>query len=367
MDSAMPPAAATARRLLLPDFCAPLAVLAVLVIVTLSALLLAIADAGFGPDFWSSLARKLLFLVWTGLLGAALLCGVRRHVAALSAASGATLVLALVAVLIAAISGISFWVLASPVMNPSNMLGLPPEEQWLFLARNLALGLIISALALRYFYVTQQWRLNVEAQAHMRINALQARIRPHFLYNSMNTIASLTRSDPALAEGTVLDLADLFRATLGEPRNLVTLEQELELTRSYQRIEQQRLGDRLRVRWDVQHLPPRLLVPSLSLQPLLENAIGHGIEQLAAGGEVAVEGQAADGLLVLTVRNPLPPEGSRRHAGDSQRHGIALENIRERLVLLFGARASVQAGRAGDEFIVQLRFPATESPPGAAP
>lgn len=360
----MPPAAVTARRLLLPDFCAPLAVLAVLVIVALTALLMALADAGFGPDFWTSLARKLLFLVWTGLLGAALLCAVRRHIAGYSAALGATVVMALVALLIAAISGIAVWVLASPVINPSNMLGLLPTEHWLFLARNLALGLIVTALALRYFYVSQQWRLNVETQAHMRISALQARIRPHFLYNSMNTIASLTRTDPALAEGTVLDLADLFRASLREQRNLVPMEEELELTRSYQRIEQQRLGERLRVRWDVAALPPRALIPSLTLQPLLENAIGHGIENRPGGGEVIVEGSVADGVLLLTVRNPLPPENPRGHAGAG--HGIALDNIRERLTLLFGSRASLTAGRRGDEFVAQLRFPVTEAPPQVA-
>jgi two-component system sensor histidine kinase AlgZ len=218
-------------------------------------------------------------------------------------------------------------------------------------------------MALRYFYVAQQWRVNVESQARARVNALQARIRPHFLYNSMNTIAALTRSNPTQAEEAVQDLADLFRANLSEKRNLITLKEELEAARIYQRIEQLRMGERLRVRWDVNDLPMRALVPALTVQPLLENAIGHGVENLEGGGEVIVEGHRADGMVLLRVRNPVPldnPHNSRTG------HGIALDNIRERLLLLFGARAEVRAGREGDEFVVQLRFPETEIMPELA-
>jgi two-component system sensor histidine kinase AlgZ len=221
----------------------------------------------------------------------------------------------------------------------------------------------VCAAALRYTYVFQQWRLRVEGEARARIGALQARIRPHFLYNSMNTIAALTRSDPARAEDAVLDLADLFRASLDERRGLITLAEELEATRTYQRIEQLRLGARLRVRWDVQELPQKALVPALTLQPLLENAIGHGVENLPDGGEVTVEGTCADGMLLLTVRNPLPLDGATDDVGQERGLGIALDNIRERLALLFGTRASIAAGRDGDEFAVQLRLPVTEAPP----
>ena len=106
----------------------------------------------------------------------------------------------------------------------------------------MTIGLVITALALRYFYVAHEWQRNVEMQARARVHALQARIRPHFLFNSMNTIASLTRTDPAHAEQAVQDLADLFRANLSEKRNTITLEQELEVARIYQRIEELRLG-----------------------------------------------------------------------------------------------------------------------------
>ena len=116
---------------------------------------------------------------------------------------------------------------------------------------------VVGAMTLRYFYVSQQWRRSVELEARARIHALQARIRPHFLFNSMNTIASLTRSNPAQAEEAIEDLSDLFRVSLSDARAQITLQEEIEIARTYQRIEQLRLGDRLQVRWDVGALPPR--------------------------------------------------------------------------------------------------------------
>ncbi len=188
------------------------------------------------------------------------------------------------------------------------------------------------------------------------MHALQARIRPHFLFNSMNTIASLTRSDPAQAEQAVQDLADLFRANLSEKRNVITLEQELEVARIYQRIEQLRLGQRLRVLWKIDSLPHDALVPGLLLQPLLENAIYHGIEPQPGGGTVTVEGELGAGLITVVVRNPV---GDRQNEREGNR--LALANIRERLTLMYGDKALVKAGRFDAEYIVTLRFPHIES------
>jgi len=350
------------RTLQLPDFCSPRAVLVVLLIVTLTALLLALSSAGFGPEFWTDLSRNILFLVFSGLVGAGVLCALRAPVARQSVPSGSLMVLGAIASVVALVSELAYQVITSDSLNPGSMLGPASVDHWLFLARNLLIGLIVGGLALRYFYVAQQWRVNVESQARARVNALQARIRPHFLYNSMNTIAALTRSDPSRAEEAVQDLADLFRANLSEKRSLITLKEELEAARIYQRIEQLRMGERLKVRWEVQDLPMRALVPALTVQPLLENAIGHGVEHLADGGEVVVEGSGIEGMILLRVRNPMPFDSQKR--GESRAgHGIALDNIRERLELLFGARAEVRAGREGDEFVVQLRFPQTETVP----
>ena len=188
------------------------------------------------------------------------------------------------------------------------------------------------------------------------MRALQARIRPHFLFNSMNTIAALTRSDPARAEEAVEDLADLFRANLNEKRSSITLKEELEVARIYQRIEQLRLGDRLHVIWDVADLPMRAQVPGLLMQPLLENAIYHGIEPRPAGGTVTVSGALDGEIIGITVSNPLPEAGSAPHAGNR----VALENIRERMDLIYPGRSSVEASQVGDEYIVRLRFPHVE-------
>jgi two-component system, LytTR family, sensor histidine kinase AlgZ len=349
-------------RLQLPDFCTPRALLAVLVIISLTAILLALSSAGFDALFLTELAHGLLFLVWVGLAGAALLCRLRGHIAQQSVARGSAVVLGALALLIAVLSVAAYWILASPVLNPENLWGLPPGNHLLFVLRNVLMGLVVTGLALRYFYVAQQWRLNVESQARARVNALQARIRPHFLYNSMNTIASLTRSDPSRAEEAVQDLADLFRANLNEKRSLITLKEELESARIYQRIEQLRMGDRLKVRWLVKELPMLALVPALTVQPLLENAIGHGVENMEGGGTVTVEGSEADGQILLRVRNPLPLDLTPGRGG----HGIALDNIRERLELLFGSATTFKSGREGDEFVVELRFPATLTPPELA-
>jgi two-component system sensor histidine kinase AlgZ len=353
----MTPTVPAKARLLLPDFCTPRALLLLLTIVMLTALLLALADSGIGPRFWSSLASKLMFLVWIGLAGAALLCALRAQISAQGAMRGALLVLAAIALLVLVLSEVAFGVLASPALNPYQVLGEAPAGHMAFLVRNLVIGLIVCGVGLRYSYVSQQWRLRVEGEARARIDALQARIRPHFLYNSMNSIAALTRSDPARAEEAVLDLADLFRASLDERGALIPLEHELETARTYQRMEQLRLGPRLRVAWNVDDLPGHTLVPALTLQPLLENAIGHGVANLPEGGEVTVDGSVSDGGMLLVMRNPLPPSDARDAGGEDRHLGLALANIRERLALMFGARASLSAVREGDAFIVQLRLP----------
>jgi two-component system, LytTR family, sensor histidine kinase AlgZ len=343
-------------RLQLPDFCAAPAVLAVVLIVTLTAIVLAVARQEPATSFWLDLARTALFLLWVGLGSAAVLCLVRRRIADLPLPLASAIALGSMLAVIGAVSGATLWLGGSALLGARASNVLLPSNAWRFFAGNLGTGAIIGGLALRYFYVTGEWRRNVELQARARVRALQARIRPHFLYNSMNTIASLTRSNPAQAEEAVQDLADLFRANLSEQRASITLKEELEVARIYQRIEQLRLGDRLRVVWDVADLPMRAQVPGLLMQPLLENAIYHGIEPRPEGGVVTVSGVRDGELLHLLVRNPLPAAGEEAHAGNR----VALANIRERLELLYPGRSSVDAGREGDEYIVRLHFPCVE-------
>jgi len=336
----------------LPDFCTSRAALAIVLIVELTAFVLALATYTPEIGFWLELGRLSMFLIWIGLAGTALLCWVGRRLQHLSAAQLSLVTLAIISGLIALVSALAWWTGDTLFAGLSAIF---PEALWPFVLRNVAIGFVITALALRYFYVAHEWQRNVEMQARARVHALQARIRPHFLFNSMNTIASLTRSDPAQAEQAVQDLADLFRANLSEKRNTITLEEELEVARIYQRIEQLRLGDRLRVDWNIAQLPRHALVPGLLLQPLLENAIYHGVEPRPDGGVVTVNGELAGGLVTVVVRNPVADRRS-----DREGNRLALANIRERLSLMYGERALVKAGQFENEYIVTLRFPHVE-------
>ena len=340
----------------LPDVCQSRAAFAIVLIVQLTALVLALARQN-NAGFWTDLGRTSLFLLWIGLAGAGMLCWAGPALRRMSVARGSAAVLAMVAALITLVSVGTFEIGAAEWTRDLSPVGLFPPDLVPFVARNVSIGLVVTALALRYFYVTHQWRLNVEMQAAARVHALQARIRPHFLFNSMNTIASLTRSDPAQAEQAVQDLADLFRANLSEKRNIITLEEELEVGRTYQRIEQLRLGSRLRIDWNIDSLPHNALVPGLTLQPLLENAIYHGIEPQPGGGTVTVAGELSSGLITIVVRNPVTEKETEREG-----NRLALANIRERLTLMYGERALVKSGRFDAEYIVTLRFPYIEKP-----
>jgi len=352
--SAREPAASSVeptRQLYLPDFCRARAVLAIVIICELTALVLALARNEVALGFWPDLARTSMFLMWIGLCGAAMLCGLRANLNSQSIRKGSVVVLALTAVLVMVISSAAYWV--GTRAGWIDQGGLVTQDHWTFLLRNVVIALVVTALALRYFYVTHEWRHNVELQAKARVHALQARIRPHFLFNSMNTIAALTRSNPARAEEAVQDLADLFRANLSEKRNQIPLSDEIDVARTYQRMEQLRLGERLRVEWKIDSLPREALVPGLTLQPLLENAIYHGVEPRPDGGVVTVTGEFNKGMITIVVRNPLPAANLTMRDGNR----LALANIKERMDLMYGERATVKAGRFDEEYIVTLRFP----------
>lgn len=186
------------------------------------------------------------------------------------------------------------------------------------------------------------------------MQALQSRIRPHFLFNSMNSIASLTRSDPARAEAALQDLADLFRVLLADARKLVPISAEREISRQYLEIEKLRLGDRLKVVWSVNNIPRNALVPALTLQPLLENAIYHGIEPRFGGGTVKIELWAESDILYFMISNPLPEVPKHAHGKGNK---IAIDNIRQRLSTHFGPNASMQHFDDGTQYHVKVKMP----------
>jgi len=304
--------------------------------------------------FFDDLAKTALVIVWTALAAAGVLCALRKWLMRFSVAAGSALTLVAVTAVVAAMSEVFY--LVGSFYRPAELVGVVgwfPDSQWQFISRNILVGLIITGLGLRYFYVFNQWQRNVESEARTRIHALQARIRPHFLFNSMNTIAELTRTNPAAAETAVENLSDLFRASLADSRKLTRMDQELEVTRIYQDMEQQRLGSRLKVEWRLEDLPGRALIPSLTLQPLLENAIYHGVERLATPGVVEIEGRRKGDMVYLSVRNPLPDEKNRASSGNQ----IALDNIQERLSLAFGPRARLSRAVDRTHYEVSIAIP----------
>lgn len=341
----------------LPDFCATQTVLAVVLISELVAIVLTLARQEL-HGFWTDLARTSLFLLWVGLSSATVLCYSRPALARLGVARASLISLALLVAVTLLISEVTYWLGRVWFEGLESGVGsLFPVDHASFLLRNLFIAFIVSALALRYFFVAHEWRRSVEMKAKSRIDALQARIRPHFLFNSMNTIAALTRSNPAQAEEAVEDLADLFRANLRETRGRIPLKEELEVARLYQRIEELRLGSRLKVTWRIEALPMATLVPSLVVQPLLENAIYHGIEPLPEGGTVVVSGERKGDVIELRVSNPVA-SATTNPARSGNR--IALDNIRERLELAYPGRARVDVASRDGEYQVTLTFPMVE-------
>jgi two-component system, LytTR family, sensor histidine kinase AlgZ len=355
------PVPATARSSYLPDFCEPHAVLVMVLVATLVALVLALARHSVSGELWTELARTSAYLLWTTLLCAALLCRTRSWLARQTLRNSTLAALGIIVGVVTLISECIYWLGRSWDAQLGAPSGLFPTEHMAFLLPNVAIGAIVGGLALRYFYVSNEWRRSVEIEARARFRALQARIRPHFLFNSMNTIAALTRSDPVRAEAAIEDLSDLFRVALAESRPEISLQEEIEIARIYQRIEELRLGSRLQVHWDVDSLPPDALVPGLLLQPLLENAIGHGIEPLPQGGVVTIVGRAADGMISLEVGNPVSAQARSTRPGNR----MALDNIRQRLELVFRGQASVTVDDPGDAYHVTLRFPVVHEPTSA--
>ena len=222
------------------------------------------------------------------------------------------------------------------------------DSQWL---GTLVGSLAVTAALLFYF----RWRQVKFAPELAQANflALQARIRPHFLFNSLNSVLSLMPEDPKRAEVMLGNLSELFRAVLAEERSLVTLKQEIDLAKTYLDIEGIRLGDRLRVRWDCDPGLNTVLLPPLVIQPLVENAIVHGISQCADGGLIRIEASKSQGELLLTVSNPRPP----RHSPAPLGSRTALENIKGRLELHFDVEGRLEIKESPTQFEIRIRTP----------
>src|SRR4051812_9203055 len=218
------------------------------------------------------------------------------------------------------------------------------------LGRTLVLTLLVAASLLAYFSL--HTKAFSPALAEARLQALQARIRPHFLFNSLNAVLALIRRDPKRAERTLEDLADLFRTLMADARQFVRLADEISLLERYAEIEQLRLGDRLRISWELDASPSDALLPPMVLQPLLENAVYHGVEPGTGTGDVLVRIERRGDRVHAAIENPYLEKGNQR-AGNR----MALDNIRERLALFFDAEARLETRIANGRYRVDIEIP----------
>jgi len=347
---------------LLPDFCSLPLTLGVVLYGELLAILLALASPSPLVSLWERLGPLSLLVMIIALLSATLLCLLRpllaraeAHVSALIAWS-----------LIVATAVSTAWAAGALLPWGENAGLFPDDGSRGLMIRASLIAAIVGALMLRYLYLHDQWRRQVEAIANARFKTLQARIRPHFLFNSMNTIASLTRTDPQLAEEVVEDLADLFRASLATESTSTTLAEELELVRRYLNIEAHRLGARMQVHWDLDAVPQAAPVPPLILQPLVENAVYHGIQPSAEPGRIHIVGRYRRGIITLSIRNSLPPRRADGGHGREREHArpgnrIAVQNVRQRLEAMYPGIARLSHAQVDGDYLVQLSFPYTRS------
>lgn len=311
--------------------------------VVLRAVLFVEAVVGVGAMFGAStfidwLTR--LSLITGGALPGTLVwliaaCSLKKGLARLDAT-----VQQVAGVVLGAVAGLyGCWVLS--------MVGLLESAPWLACASS---GALLSAVLVAALV----WRAKgkTPAATAARLSELQARIRPHFLFNTLNSAIALVRAEPARAEALLEDLSDLFRQALAEPGESVTLAEEITLAQRYLAIEQVRFGERIQVEWVLDPLASKAQLPPMLLQPLVENAVKHGVEPSADGAHIRISTHRRGSTVVIKVTNTVP-------AGQGERgHGVALNNVRDRLSLLHDVQGQFQCGLKDGVFQVRIEVPA---------
>ncbi len=326
----------------LPDFRSPVQLLRVIVFTQGLALLLAFAPFSIDSSPWYRLGFISLFLQWIALISCLTFSW---FTPLLSRASFWQLALLIQGILLTITVGctiISFWYFQQ--LAPT--LELPA-----LLINNLLICFVVALLVIQLVIMSDEQSKSITAQSRAELIALQARIRPHFLFNTLNSTAELVHQNAAAAEQALLDLAALFRAAM-QTAETISLTEELALCRRYLSLEQWRLGERLKVNWQLPEPMPELQLPALTLQPLLENAVLHGIEPAAAGGEILIKMTQTAQQLQIVITNPYPLQGSRQ-----PHNGMALQNIQQRLAYVFAEQAQMVIKDQNQQFSVTLVLP----------
>jgi len=336
----------------LPDFCSTAAARRLASLAILIALILLVAQA---PSLWPlPLWDFFLLATLSGAVIATSFALICRWRVAMASWSHLTIGVASVALIMFNLVWLS--VLGIYLLD---WLQLPlmsfVSNEYSTLARHLIIVALFASLFLRYLALQAQLRIREKTALQARLEALQARIQPHFLFNSMNIIASLIAVDPDKAEQAVEDLATLFRASLRDTVD-VSLAEEIALCRRYANIEELRLGDRLAIDWQVGAGVESLRIPHLSLQPLLENAIRHGVELSAVRCDITLKVVCGPEWVDIKLTNPVA-QGATRSGNQ-----MSLRNVTERLKARFGEQASLQASASNGMFVTHLRYPHGQSP-----
>ncbi|MEM1080829.1 MAG: histidine kinase [Pseudomonadota bacterium] len=337
----------------LPDFCRAQALLLLVLLGVMLSMLLTLASIDSLEQFWSRLGLVSVFVLSVLLSACLLLCSAKGWLNRLHPSIALVAIFLFIQLLVLSVS----WMVSAQFPELVNARDTALDSSFLF--RTVAISMLASLVFLRYLVLHRQWQLQVQAETNARLTALQARIRPHFLFNTLNTVASLIQSRPDQAEQAVLDLSDLLRTGL-KNQSQHSLEEELELVRGYLRIEALRLGDRLKLDWRLDAQPPlNQPLPALLIQPLMENAIVHGVSKCPDGGTLLIASNWLDTQhWQLSINNPIAEAGQSASTG----HGMSVDNIRKRLALAYeqGARLDIEPDQTSMTVRLTLPFATTD-------
>ena len=328
----------TKKHFLLPELCQTTNLLLLILVTELGVFTWELVSPGF---IWARMGYRSLVIQWMVLLSATVLCQLKPILARLSVAYGWLLAFSTSVIVSSAVL----------IIGQTLVFGWERINGWQMAQQLMAIAML-AAMVLRYFQLQQHVIVQNKAELNARLNALQARIKPHFLFNSLNTIAELIATKPDAAEVAVVNLSNLFRANLKETEGLSSIRQEVDLVRGYLSIEQWRLGERLAVEWQLPEPLRDWPVPILSIQPIVENAIVHGIAACEEGGQLSIMIQQSETRMIVVVTNSVSSNQTKLSG-----HGVALENIRHRFAAIYGELSELKIERTTNQYKVTLIFP----------
>jgi two-component system sensor histidine kinase AlgZ len=337
------------KKVWLTDFCQSLHVFVSIVIIQIVAFIYALSFLSFDVDFLQKLSILTLIAQFLGLNLLIILCKLRSFFNSLNVITGVSFLIITVIAITTLLTQIIGYLDTQLTFN----LFLN-QEAINYLNFKLSITSVIIILAMiRYFYIQDQWNKQIQKLSEARLNALQARIKPHFLFNSLNSISSLIAIDADRAELAISDFSNLMRQTFTHKEKLITINEELDWVNQYLSIEKLRLDKRLQYQVTCDEKLIHTKIPILCIQPLVENAILHGIQPLEEGGKIVINIYQHDNNLIITVNNPYI--SVKNHGSNG--NGIALANIRERLQLHYGDKATMKRKTDNGVFNIQLSIP----------